>query len=380
MYARLRHPLYVGSFLLGFGLSVAGGQWWFPLVFSALVRWVYSLTIRAEERELESGSVRTIWSYREQVPAFFPRFRPYHSDDPSPGFRVVALPPKQGMAGGPGGGSWVCGAPMGQDDLPGVRETRSSERGRDCGPKGSSGGYGTDQAERMKKENTMRNRLMATALCCVTAFGCGPAQEEEMSDEGTPFGDREEAGPVRQVRLTGDLSQLTDAERAMIPLLIEAADAMTEIFWQESYGDRDEFLATLDDPAMKAYGVINFGPWDRIDGNAPFVPGVGPETRRGPLLSRGHDRGGVRGGGGGGGGWWGGPEKPLHRGPARRGRWLCGGALFRGLCRAHEPGRRPAPGSRRLRGGSGAEEVPGAAGPRPSAPTTIRPVTSPGWK
>ncbi|MGD2123369.1 MAG: Zn-dependent hydrolase [Gemmatimonadota bacterium] len=80
-----------------------------------------------------------------------------------------------------------------------------------------------------------------------------------------------------EVRLTTDLSQLTDAEKEMIPLLMAAADAMTEIFWQESYGDRDEFLASLDDPALREYGIINYGPWDRIDGNAPFVSGVGPK-------------------------------------------------------------------------------------------------------
>jgi hypothetical protein len=80
-----------------------------------------------------------------------------------------------------------------------------------------------------------------------------------------------------EVRLTTDLSQLSPAEKEMIPLLVEAADAMTEIFWQESYGDRDGFLASLDDPAMRAYGEINYGPWDRIDGNAPFVPGMGPK-------------------------------------------------------------------------------------------------------
>ena len=28
---------------------------------------------------------------------------------------------------------------------------------------------------------------------------------------------------------------------------------------------------------MRDYGVINFGPWDRIDGNEPFVPGAGPK-------------------------------------------------------------------------------------------------------
>lgn len=88
VYSRLRHPLYVGSFLLGLGLSIAGGRWWFPVVFSALFGWTYSLTIRAEELELESRFGELFTRYREGVPAFLPRSRPYHSVDPSPGFRM----------------------------------------------------------------------------------------------------------------------------------------------------------------------------------------------------------------------------------------------------------------------------------------------------
>jgi hypothetical protein len=79
------------------------------------------------------------------------------------------------------------------------------------------------------------------------------------------------------VRLTTDLSLLTEAEKKMIPLLMEAADAMSEIFWQESYGDREALMAALADPGMQRYAEINFGPWDRIDGDASFVPGVGPK-------------------------------------------------------------------------------------------------------
>ncbi len=77
------------------------------------------------------------------------------------------------------------------------------------------------------------------------------------------------------VLLTTDVSLLTPAQREMIPLLVDAADAMSEIFWLESYGEPEPFLASFQDPAMRAYAEINFGPWDRIDGNAPFVPGVG---------------------------------------------------------------------------------------------------------
>ncbi|MCJ7627071.1 MAG: hypothetical protein MUO50_01665, partial [Longimicrobiales bacterium] len=121
----------------------------------------------------------------------------------------------------------------------------------------------------------MWNRMMVLALVGTAAFGCGPAEEAEMSAGDTGSEIQQKLAQYDVVRLTTDVSQLTEAERAMIPLLVEAADAITEIFWLESYGEKEGFLSSLADPAMEAYGVINFGPWDRIDGNAPFVPGMG---------------------------------------------------------------------------------------------------------
>jgi hypothetical protein len=78
------------------------------------------------------------------------------------------------------------------------------------------------------------------------------------------------------VRLTADLSVLSERERRMIPLLIQASQEMDTIFWQETYPGRDSLLGTVGDSATRAYVQLNYGPWDRLDGNAPFVPGVGP--------------------------------------------------------------------------------------------------------
>jgi hypothetical protein len=89
LYARLRHPLYAGSFLIGLGFSVAGGRWWFPLVYSALFGWVYSLTVQAEEAHLERRFGERYRLYRRQVPAFLPKLRAYAPDHPSPGFRMT---------------------------------------------------------------------------------------------------------------------------------------------------------------------------------------------------------------------------------------------------------------------------------------------------
>jgi len=79
------------------------------------------------------------------------------------------------------------------------------------------------------------------------------------------------------VRLTTDLDRLTDGERQMIPLLIDAARSMDAIYWRQAYGNRDSLLRSIQDPGTRRYAEINYGPWDRLDGNAPFVEGVGPK-------------------------------------------------------------------------------------------------------
>ncbi len=76
-------------------------------------------------------------------------------------------------------------------------------------------------------------------------------------------------------RLTADTSQLSADERRMIPLLIEAAQHMDAIFWQEAWGDRSELLSGISDPEMRRFAAINYGPWDRLAGNAPFLDGFG---------------------------------------------------------------------------------------------------------
>jgi hypothetical protein len=61
----------------------------------------------------------------------------------------------------------------------------------------------------------------------------------------------------------------------MLPLLIDAATTMDTVFRRQLYPGYDSLLASLQDPSLRRFVEINYGPWDRLDGNAPFVPGVG---------------------------------------------------------------------------------------------------------
>ncbi|MCH8025000.1 MAG: Zn-dependent hydrolase, partial [Candidatus Marinimicrobia bacterium] len=74
--------------------------------------------------------------------------------------------------------------------------------------------------------------------------------------------------------LTADLSHLSDSQRRMLPLLIEAAQAMDEVFWLQAYGDKGALLDGIDDPGLRRFALINYGPWDRLAANEPFLPGV----------------------------------------------------------------------------------------------------------
>jgi hypothetical protein len=79
------------------------------------------------------------------------------------------------------------------------------------------------------------------------------------------------------VKLEADTSRLTRRERRMLPLLIDAAREMNGIYWMQAYGDRDSLMRSISDAPTRELAEINFGPWDRLDNNTPFVPGVGPK-------------------------------------------------------------------------------------------------------
>ena len=78
------------------------------------------------------------------------------------------------------------------------------------------------------------------------------------------------------VDLTTDLDQLSQQQRKMIPLLIEAAKIMDRCFWYQAYGDGERLLRSIEDVTERRFAEINYGPWDRLDGNRPFIKGDGP--------------------------------------------------------------------------------------------------------
>jgi hypothetical protein len=110
-------------------------------------------------------------------------------------------------------------------------------------------------------------------LFLVSALACETAPPSEENREEGAAGVDARLARYTTVRLETDLSVLTDSERKMIPHLIRAAESMDRTYWQQSFGDREKLLSSLESEDARRYAEINYGPWDRLDENEPFVEG-----------------------------------------------------------------------------------------------------------
>ncbi|MEZ4793108.1 MAG: hypothetical protein R2783_06505 [Gelidibacter sp.] len=121
-------------------------------------------------------------------------------------------------------------------------------------------------------------KVILCALMALLAFSCKEEKKEEPMTEDTAQTEMQNnLSKYVTVKLTSDVGKLTENQRKMIPILIKAADKMNDLFWYEAYGDKNELLNSITDADTKQFAIINYGPWDRLDGNKPFVEGVGPK-------------------------------------------------------------------------------------------------------
>lgn len=76
-YAYTRNPLYLGSFLIGVGFSVATGRWFLGIVFAALFLGIYVPVMRVESATLRELFGESYQRYAQAVPLFLPRLSRY---------------------------------------------------------------------------------------------------------------------------------------------------------------------------------------------------------------------------------------------------------------------------------------------------------------
>ncbi len=80
-YSYTRNPLYLGSFVLGVGFTIAAGVWWLGIIFVALFLGIYLPVMRVEANDLTKLFGADYKEYARRVPLFFPRLTAFRASD-----------------------------------------------------------------------------------------------------------------------------------------------------------------------------------------------------------------------------------------------------------------------------------------------------------
>lgn len=114
--------------------------------------------------------------------------------------------------------------------------------------------------------------MKKTIILLATVLSFSACKEAAKESKTSPY--QALADQYAEFTLTTDVTKLTENEKKMIPLLIQVSDLMEEIFWQNAYGDKNQLFEGVTDNALSKYLSINYGPWDRLNDNTPFIEGV----------------------------------------------------------------------------------------------------------
>ena len=99
LYSLVRHPLYLGNFLIWLGISIFPGLWWLVLIFILMFCVYYERIMCAEEVFLAHRFGSQFKEWADRTPAFVPCFRLWQPSEMSFSFRNVLRREYTGLFG-----------------------------------------------------------------------------------------------------------------------------------------------------------------------------------------------------------------------------------------------------------------------------------------
>ena len=119
-------------------------------------------------------------------------------------------------------------------------------------------------------KNNILNLMMLIGIVAII-FACQGPKQDKQTEEKSEM--QKLVDEYAEVELTADLSGLSENQKLLISKLIDCAEIMDGLFWRQAIGDKNEFLSKITDPVAKKFAVINYGPWDRLKEETPFIEG-----------------------------------------------------------------------------------------------------------
>ena len=130
----------------------------------------------------------------------------------------------------------------------------------------------------MKLTKNRTHFKIATVILVITTslMACNEKSDIQKSQSTSLLPEHQNRLDIyKTVTLDADLSHLSNNQRKMLALLIDASKIIDDLFWQQAFGEnKNNFLARISDERVRDFVDINYGPWDRLNGDAPLLEGV----------------------------------------------------------------------------------------------------------
>ncbi len=121
----------------------------------------------------------------------------------------------------------------------------------------------------------MRQLFLAASLLLLF-FAC---QTEQPAYQPSVQNIPQKVEAYKSFTLKTDLSNLSPNQKKMLSLLFEVGQIMDDLYWQQAWGDKESLLSRIESAPLRQYALINYGPWDRLNNNEPFIQGIGPKPK-----------------------------------------------------------------------------------------------------
>lgn len=108
--------------------------------------------------------------------------------------------------------------------------------------------------------------MLVCAAATVSISSCSNQTESPMKQKVEEYAPFELTSPLA--------AQLSESDRQIVELFFQIGQIADDLFWQQTFGDKS-IIDTVSDPYAKQFAYINYGPWDRLDDNKPFISGYG---------------------------------------------------------------------------------------------------------
>ena len=118
-----------------------------------------------------------------------------------------------------------------------------------------------------KKMINLSASLLGVVAVTATLFSCSNQQQE------SPL--KAKVEEYARVELKSDLvNNLNDKEKELVRIFFQVGEITDNLFWKQTFGDKSQH-DTITDSYAKEFAMIQYGAWDRLDNNKPFLAGYG---------------------------------------------------------------------------------------------------------